>query len=521
MSDGERPRVSVVVAVFEPGPAFDDLIRSLDAQTLDAARFEVLLCDDGSGEATRDRLAEVARDRPHVRVLYLPHTGWPGTPRNHGLAAARGEYVYIVDQDDWLFDAALEKLCDYADANASDVVIGKEVGIGRRLPRQIFHADIPRAVLGSDPILELLTPHKLFRTSFLRAHGIRFPDGRVRLEDHLFVMKAYFDAGTISVLASVPCYAWVKHPGSASSSRIEPRTYFPHLETVLELVEAHTEPGELRDRLLRHWYRGKILKRLAGRRMLRYPEDYRDRFLDVVQPIIERRFGPGVDTGLSFAHRVRSGLLRADRRADLIRLARFESDLQCRAVVTAARWSRGGGLHLSVDVRITADGEDALVFEPSASRPERMVWRPPSPLADLPSELRDAGADLADDRVDLVLRDGARRRRLPGSRSHRIGAMELSVDPVRVFARGDSSPGGSVWVKVRRAGWTFTVPLAADADVLARAGRSPVLAGRASVLTTDDDGVVVWRRDADGGTGRDFAARAVRRLRAAWRRLAA
>ncbi|PJI52380.1 hypothetical protein CTI14_43230, partial [Methylobacterium radiotolerans] len=55
----------------------------------------------------------------------------------------------------------------------------------------------------------------------------------MRLEDHLFVMQAYFAADTISVLASEPCYAWVKEPGSASSARIEPESYFPHLETVL------------------------------------------------------------------------------------------------------------------------------------------------------------------------------------------------------------------------------------------------------------------------------------------------
>jgi glycosyltransferase involved in cell wall biosynthesis len=505
--------VSVVVPVFNPGPAFDDLIASLDRQTLAPAEFEVVLCDDGSDAPTRQRLARAAETRPNVRVLNLPHTGWPGTPRNHGIDAATGEYVYFVDQDDRLFDAALEKLCDYADLNGSDVVIGREVGVGRDLPRGIFRRNIPRATLGEDPLLELLTPHKLFRTSFLRDNGIRFPDGKVRLEDHLFVMRAYFQARTISVLADEPCYAWVKHPGSASSSRIDPETYFPHLETVLDLIEAHTEPGPLRDRLLRHWFRGKILKRLSGRRMLKYPDDYRSQFLDVVTPIVQERFGPGVDKGLALPHRVRAALLRADRRADLLRLAEFEAGLDCRVEVVSAGWSRGGGLELTVEVRITRDGEEALVFE--RADPGRWAWRPPPSLGLLPAELLVAGRDLRGDSVDLALRDSdGVRRNVSGSRWKQSQTLRVSVDPIKLFGKNDPSRGGPIVAKVRRAGWTFDVPLTGDASILASAGRSPFLAGRTCELTASSDGTVHLRREWPAGRLKEIAGLATRRVRA-------
>ncbi|WP_051662475.1 MULTISPECIES: glycosyltransferase family A protein [unclassified Microbacterium] len=557
-SSGNSIRVSVVVPVFRPGASFDDLIASLDHQTLDPAAFEVLLCDDGSGEPTGERLAAIARTRPNVRVLSLEHSGWPGMPRNHGVDAARGTYVQFVDQDDYLFDGALEKLCDYADANASDVVVGKEVGIGRPLPSKIFRRDIPRATLGTDPLLEMLTPHKMFRTAFLRANGIRFPEGRVRLEDHLFVMQAYFAASTISILASVPCYAWVKQPGSASSARIEPETYFPHLETVLDIVEAHTEPGRLRDRLLRHWFRGKILKRIAGRRMVKYPDDYRDRLLDVVVPLTQRRFGPGVDAGLSFAHRIRAALLRADRRDDLVRLAAFESGLQCRATVTAAHWSRGGGLHLTVRVDITQDGKDALVFETFAADPSapaaqdaagpatgakssgakksiRLTSLPLSSLDGLPANLLAVDRELRNDRIELILRDGTdtgtrtgtgtgtgtdtgTERILSGRRPRDLSAVAVSIDPVRAFERTDDSRGGPLSVKVRRAGWTFDVPLEADAAVLARIGRSPILAGRACTLTAGEGGTVELHREWPGGGLKDAAGRTVRSIRRTLRR---
>ncbi|MCZ0710892.1 glycosyltransferase family A protein [Microbacterium paraoxydans] len=523
---GSRVRVSVVVPVFRPKASFDDLIASLDAQTLDREAFEVLLCDDGSGEETAARLESIAKDRPHVRVLSLPHSGWPGTPRNRGVEEARGTYVQFVDQDDWLYPRALERLCDYADEHGSDVVVGKEVGIGRKLPAKIFQRDIPHAVLGEDPILEMLTPHKMFRTAFLREHGIRFPDGKVRLEDHLFVMQAYFAADTISVLASEPCYAWVKEPGSASSSRIDPESYFPHLETVLDVVEANTEPGKVRDRLLRHWFRGKILNRIAGRRMVKYPTEYRDRLLDVVVPLAQRRFGPGVDAGLSFPQRIRAALLRADRRDDLLAFAAFEADTTCTATVTAARWSRGG-LQLTVRVRLLRDGEEAFVFE-TVGPADRLVSLPPSATEDLPSGLLNARKERRADRVDLVARDTATpgqapestagsERKIGGRRPKRLDAVPIALDPMKAF-REDGARDADLTVAVRYAGWMFTAPLTAAPDVTAHLGRSPLLAGRRVELVRNEDGSLRLRREWPGGAWRDALARAARRVRSRLRR---
>ncbi|MCR2826326.1 glycosyltransferase family 2 protein [Microbacterium sp. zg.Y909] len=541
-------RVSVVVPVFTPGAGFDELIASLDRQTLSARQFEVLLCDDGSGEPTEGRLAEVARRRPNVRVLTLPHSGWPGTPRNQGIDAARGEYVFFVDQDDWLFDGALKDLCDYADRHGSDVIVGKEVGVGRRIPAGIFRRDIPHAQLGVDPLLEMLTPHKMFRTSFLRRNGIRFPEGRVRLEDHLFVMQAYFAAETISILSSRPCYAWVKHPGSASAARIDPDTYFPHLERVLDLVDEHTEPGPLRDTLLRHWYRGKILARLEGKRMVRYPAEYRKRFLDVVTPIAQQRFGPGVAEGLTFPLRVRSALLRAGRRDDLLRFAEFEAGIECRADVASARWSRGGRLALTVRVRFLRDGRegtDALAFERVPAEGEAAgedagaavgsaaatesgadvaaplaktvtLWKPPEELgADfLSAHVRDASRDLRLDRVELTLLEGLDRteRRIPGRGRLTSGRARVQLDPLRVFARDDASHGGTLVARVRHAGWTFETPLRAEPAVLAEAKRSPLLAGRVCGIRAGEDGSVQLYRIWPGGRLRDLTARAVRHM---------
>ena len=114
----------------------------------------------------------------------------------------------------------------------ADIVIGKVVGYGpgKLIPKTLFVENRSGIRLGDwASILWLLSPHKLFRRSMLDEHGIRFPEGRRRLEDHLFVMHAYFHARSISVLADYPCYHWMvrERESTRRCGRSTPRSTTP------------------------------------------------------------------------------------------------------------------------------------------------------------------------------------------------------------------------------------------------------------------------------------------------------
>ena len=100
----------------------------------------------------------------------------------------------------------------------ADIVIGKVVGHGKSVPRNLFRRNRTGVDLEWEALLWLLTPHKLWRRSFLDAHALRFPEGRRRLEDHVFVMRAYFSSPRISVLADYPCYHWVLRDVDSNAS---------------------------------------------------------------------------------------------------------------------------------------------------------------------------------------------------------------------------------------------------------------------------------------------------------------
>ena len=470
-------RVSVVVAVFNPGPSFEELVASLLRQTLPADAFEVWFCDDGSEPESIARLEELTAGHPHLKVMLLPHSGWPGTPRNAGLDAAAGTYVFFADHDDYFGDDALRTMVDHADEWGSDVLVPRLTRVGRRPSMRMFRRNVPDAQLGVDPLLDYLTPHKLFRTTLLREHVIRFPDGRVRLEDHMLVMKAYFAAGVISILADYPCYYWTvrKDRPSASVGRLDPVSYFGYLGQVLDIVEANTEPGELRDRLLVHWYGGKVLDRVGRQFMVNYPDDYRAHLLDVLEPFVAARFPARLDRHLPFPKRVRSALLRAGRRDDLVRLAVVERQERCTAYATALEWDDRGRLRVTVEVQLTFDGEPAR-FTPAPGG--SLVWEVPIALpADVVTpQVLDAAPDVAADQLVVLVRD----RRdstdawLPDDVHERLPGAPLQVravlDPRTARLGRRLGRRSELGVDGVRAGWPFAIMLRASEEVVAAAG---------------------------------------------------
>jgi poly(ribitol-phosphate) beta-N-acetylglucosaminyltransferase len=339
-------KVSVIVPVFEPGERIDRCIESLLEQSMAPGEYEVIFVDDGSQDGTAERLEALAAEHEHVTTVRIPHTGWPGRPRNVGIERARGEFVYFVDHDDWIGREALERLHATAIIDEADIVIGKVVGHNRRVPRSLFRENVHQLGLRAAPF-NLLTPHKLFRRSLLEEHGIRFPEGRRRLEDHMMVVPAYFRARNMAILADYPCYHWVNWQGgaNASYSAPDPADYFADVREVLDLVDAHTEPGEFRDALYGRWYRSKLLGRLGRNAFLGRDAEHRRGVLSEVRTLMEERFPPRLDHPLVDSLRLRAALARRGDYDGLVALAELERDLKASARV---RGIRGDGTWMSL-----------------------------------------------------------------------------------------------------------------------------------------------------------------------------
>ena len=95
LPDADCPRVSILVAARDEAAKLPEALPTLLAQ--DYPRYEVIVVDDRSRDATREILDEFSRADKKLKVLHLTDlpNGWLGKP--HALATAYGEAT-----GDWL-----------------------------------------------------------------------------------------------------------------------------------------------------------------------------------------------------------------------------------------------------------------------------------------------------------------------------------------------------------------------------------------------------------------------------------
>lgn len=336
--------VSVVIPVYNTRPYLAECLDSVLAQDLGPGRLEVIAVDDGSTDGSAELLDRYAERHADLRVIHQENSGWPGRPRNVGRAASRGRYVFFVDSDDCLAPHALRAIHDFAVQHDSDIVVPTIVPLdGSRRPNQVVwrrtrvDAELTR-------VIQTLGPWKLFRRAMLDEQDIWFPEGKLRLEDGIFVTQAYLAARRVSVLADDDYYRKRNQPdrGNISSTPVDPEEYLSSVARMMEIVRRSGADPEVADALVATLYRRKALKWFAADRFPDYDRARRTAWVQAVRSLQDAHVPPRLDDRLSLAHRTRSVLVREGEVAALAGIATAQRAGRPLAAALAGGWVQLG-----------------------------------------------------------------------------------------------------------------------------------------------------------------------------------
>ena len=113
------PKVSVVIPVYNVEKYLRQCMDSVVNQTL--REMEIIAVDDGSTDSSGAILDEYAAADPRVKVIHKANGGY-GIGMNTGFDAATGEYIGIVESDDYADPEMFETLYNRAKLYDLDVV---------------------------------------------------------------------------------------------------------------------------------------------------------------------------------------------------------------------------------------------------------------------------------------------------------------------------------------------------------------------------------------------------------------
>ena len=95
----ENPLVSVLIPIYNVEPYLSECLNSVVNQTMD--NLEIICINDGSKDHSLDIVKKFASLDQRIVILDGPNRGY-GKAMNLGLEAAAGEYIGIVEPDDYI-----------------------------------------------------------------------------------------------------------------------------------------------------------------------------------------------------------------------------------------------------------------------------------------------------------------------------------------------------------------------------------------------------------------------------------
>ncbi|MBZ9628905.1 glycosyltransferase family 2 protein [Psychroflexus sp. CAK1W] len=111
-------KISIVIPCYNDPVYIREAVKSAIAQTYQ--NKEIIIVDDGSNHGTKSVLAELSTGV--TKIISQSNQGLSAA-RNAGIAFANGEYILVLDSDDFFEPTFCEKAVSLKEANASNYKI--------------------------------------------------------------------------------------------------------------------------------------------------------------------------------------------------------------------------------------------------------------------------------------------------------------------------------------------------------------------------------------------------------------
>lgn len=211
----ENYEVSIIVPVYNREKIIKPCIESINSQTYDKSKWEVIFVDDASTDNSIDTIESLIDKNINCRIIKrVIGSGNASAPRNEGIKASSSKYVFFLDSDDYVDSQLLENGLAIALRNDSDIVYFK-MALSPRINtvRPFKKKTVEKSDILDDHLMRSLKVFKLYKTEMLKKNNILFDVTIDVFEDMLFTYTALNYSEVVSTLADRDYYHATAHDG--------------------------------------------------------------------------------------------------------------------------------------------------------------------------------------------------------------------------------------------------------------------------------------------------------------------
>lgn len=250
--------VSIIIPVYKVQDYISECIDSILKQSY--RHLEIILIDDAGGDDSI-KIAEDLLTPSDLRWFVIKHEKNQGcsVARNDGIDKAHGEYIYLLDADDWIAENCIEKFIESAKTYDADIVYSNHIDIigGVQYP-SIRTSD---TYLFSESPIDSMIEYKttgmagniFIRNQFYVDSGVRFTPN-IRGEDAPWSFSIIIRAKRISFVPDM-LYYYRRWDGSFTCSKGTDKFKLECAFKVIKLISNESTAFDLWKRSdFRLWY---------------------------------------------------------------------------------------------------------------------------------------------------------------------------------------------------------------------------------------------------------------------------
>lgn len=174
------PKVTVIMPSLNVQPYIRECMDSVVNQTL--KDIEIICVDAGSTDGTLEILREYVKNDERIQIIISDKRSY-GYQMNIGIAAAKGDYIGIVETDDWIDEGMFAALYNIASANDAEIVKSNYYWYTTSTAESLYFDNLKRCTYNKVfcPLSEIqifeVTPSiwsGIYDRQFLERNNIRF-----------------------------------------------------------------------------------------------------------------------------------------------------------------------------------------------------------------------------------------------------------------------------------------------------------------------------------------------------------
>ena len=231
-------QVSVIIPIYNVEKYLKQCLNSIINQTL--KDIEIICVNDCSTDKSLHILEEFALKDNRIKIIDLKQNKGVSNARNIGLELAKGEYIYLIDSDDWIDNNYLEIMVNKIKECNSNILINTNFiheYKDKKLYSKFNFIEKDFDIINSKIVQRFFPPviwTRLYKRSYIELYKLRFP--QVKCAEDIYFTYACDLIQKYSYIFKGPYHHYFQHESSARHKKERGYYHFENFKLLYDFL---------------------------------------------------------------------------------------------------------------------------------------------------------------------------------------------------------------------------------------------------------------------------------------------